>query len=60
MSDDKTKTAPQDAARINVGEDYEVRYWTRELGVSEDILRTAVEKVGPSADKVREYLGSHV
>ena len=59
MSDDKTKTAPQDAARINVNEDYEVRYW-KELGVSEDILRTAVEKVGPGADKVREYLGSHV
>ncbi|WP_297514804.1 DUF3606 domain-containing protein [uncultured Caulobacter sp.] len=60
MSDDKTKRSPQDAARINVHEAYEVRYWTQELGVTEEILKTAVDHVGPSAEKVREYLGSHV
>jgi hypothetical protein len=56
MSDDKTKTHPQDAARINVGEDYEVRYWTEALGISEAALREAVQQVGPGAEKVRQYL----
>lgn len=53
MSDDKSKTAPQDASRINVNEDYEVRYWTKELGVSEDRLRELVKEHGTSAEKVR-------
>ena len=58
MSDDKTKRTPQDASRINVHEDYEVRYWTEALGVSEDVLKEAVQHAGPSAEKVREYLSS--
>lgn len=32
MSDDKTEKASKDAARVNVNEDYEVRYWTQKLG----------------------------
>jgi hypothetical protein len=45
-----------DAKRINVHEVHEVRYWTRTLGVDEHDLRNAVQAVGTSADKVREYL----
>ena len=56
MSDDKTKKQPQDAARINVNEDYEVQYWTEKFGCSEERLRTAVEKVGVSAKAVEEEL----
>ena len=57
MSDDKSKTAPQDAARINVNEDYELQYWTKELGVSETQLRDLVKKHGVSASAVRTALG---
>jgi hypothetical protein len=32
MADDRKQRAPQDAARIKVNEDYEVQYWTQELG----------------------------
>jgi hypothetical protein len=56
MSDDKDKTA-QDRHFIHLGEHYEVRDWTNSLGVTEAQLREAVAAVGPSADKVREYLG---
>ncbi len=28
MADDKTKRGPADRSRINVNEEYEVRYWT--------------------------------
>jgi len=58
MSDDKTNRGAQDRSRINLGEAYEVRYWTSELGVSEDVLREAVAAAGSSAEKVREYLAS--
>jgi hypothetical protein len=56
MPDDKSNRGPADASRINVNEDYELNYWTRELGVSREALKAAVAKVGISADKVREYL----
>ena len=56
MSDDPNIRAPQDRSRINTEQDYEVRYWTKELGVSEEQLRQAVQRVGSSADKVREHL----
>ena len=34
MADDRTNRGPQDRSRINLGEDYEVRYWTDKFGVS--------------------------
>lgn len=35
---------------------HEVRYWTKELGVTEAQLRAAVREVGTSVAKVRAYL----
>jgi hypothetical protein len=42
--------------RINVGEIYEVRHWAKQLGVSIDQLRTAIEHAGPLVDSVRQHL----
>ncbi|SEN19893.1 Protein of unknown function [Luteibacter sp. UNCMF331Sha3.1] len=56
MSDDKSNRGPVDAKRINVNEDYEVAYWTRVLGVSEETLRETVKRVGVMADDVQEAL----
>ncbi len=56
MSDDKKNRGEPDRSRIALNEDYEVRYWTQELGVSVAKLQEAVQAVGHSADKVREYL----
>ena len=53
MADDKRQRAPQDAARINVNEDYELQYWTKELGVSKERLKELVKTHGVSADAVR-------
>ena len=39
MSDDTSLRAPQDASRIAMGEDYEVRYWTNKFGVSRERCR---------------------
>ncbi len=56
MSDDKTKHGAADRSRINMNEDYEVRDWTKTLGVTKEELAEAVKAVGNSADKVKEYL----
>lgn len=56
MVDDKTNAGGADRARISLAQDYEVRDWTKALGVTEDELRAAVDAVGTSADKVRDYL----
>ena len=42
--DDKTKTAPQDRQRINVHEDYELRYWSTKFGCTAEQLKAAVQK----------------
>jgi len=57
MSDDRTKKGPEDASRINLSEEYEVRYWTEELGVSEDRLRQLVKDHGASVEAVMSALG---
>ena len=57
MSDDRQKVGSPDRDRINLSEDYEVRYWTNALGVSEAQLREAVQAAGPMADAVRRHLG---
>ncbi|ADV27264.1 DUF3606 domain-containing protein [Pseudoxanthomonas suwonensis] len=57
MSDDTKQVGSPDRDRINLSEDYEVRYWTGALGVSEEQLREAVAAVGPTAEAVRRHLG---
>lgn len=52
MSDDKTMRGPQDSARIALGEDYEVEYWTKRFGVSRERLQQAVDTVGNGAEAV--------
>ena len=58
MSDDKRKQG-RDRNEIALGEDYEVRYWTTELGISREELEQAVRAVGHSAEKVRAYVRDH-
>jgi len=56
--DDKTKTSPQDAKRVNVNEVYEVQYWTRKFGCTTEQLKAAVTKVGVMAADVEKELKS--
>jgi hypothetical protein len=55
--DNLDKKGQPDRSRINLKEDYEVKYWTKHLGVSREQLAKAVEKVGNSAAAVRKELG---
>jgi hypothetical protein len=56
MADDLDNRGPQDRNRISLAEDWEVRYWTRELGVSKEELERAVKAAGNSVAAVREQL----
>jgi hypothetical protein len=57
MSDDPSNRGGQDKQRINLSQDYEVRYWTDKFGVTPDELRDAVDKVGDRASAVAQELG---
>jgi hypothetical protein len=56
MPDDRSKTRPQDASRINIHEQYEVEYWSKKFGVTAEALKAAVAKVGTSAEAVERQL----
>jgi uncharacterized protein DUF3606 len=55
MSDDKSRE-PSDPNRVGLKEADEREYWMKRFGVSIQELSVAVRAVGPSADKVEEYL----
>ena len=57
MPDNLKERAPQDASRISLGEDWEVRYWTKALGVTEERLRELVRQHGGSAAAIMHALG---
>jgi len=56
MSDSTQKSGAQDRSRINVGQEHELRYWCKELGVDEATLKATVERVGPMVNDVRSAL----
>lgn len=56
MADDLKQTGRQDDQRINLDQDHEVNYWSKELGVSREELRRAVEQAGPTVKNVRQHL----
>ena len=56
MADDLKQTGKQDDQRINVEQDHELSYWSKELGVSREELKRAVEQAGPVVKNVRQHL----
>jgi hypothetical protein len=47
---------PRDRSRVNLNDEWELQYWTKELGVSVDRLQKAVGRVGTSVEAVRNEL----
>jgi Protein of unknown function (DUF3606) len=56
MADDLKQTGRQDEQRINVEQDHELSYWSKELGVSREELRSAVQQAGSLVKDVRQHL----
>jgi Protein of unknown function (DUF3606) len=57
MSDDLNNRGPVDRSKINLSEKHEVRYWSKQLGVTELQLRDAVKVAGSSVENVKQKLG---
>jgi hypothetical protein len=55
--DHLTRKEQPDRSKINMHEPFEVKHWTRKLGIDEAELQKAVDKVGNSAAAVRKELG---
>ena len=59
MSTHRMDSGPVDRTRINMNEPFEVRYWSKELGVSVSQLKAVVKKVGEETDAIRQELATH-
>jgi hypothetical protein len=46
MADDKSKTDDQDRDRVSGNEDYEVRYFAEQNGITEQQTRDLIKKFG--------------
>jgi len=56
MADNLKDRAPEDTKRISLKEEWEVKYWTKALGVSEIELKRLVKEHGPMAADVRKHV----
>jgi hypothetical protein len=56
MADNLKMKDARDDSKINMGQTYEVQYWTKKWGISEKILKEAVTSVGVQVDDVEKWL----
>jgi hypothetical protein len=56
MADNLKETGKPDDQRINIEQDHELNYWSKELGVSHEELRNAIKHAGPVVRDVRQHL----
>jgi len=47
---------PEDPTKINIHQQWELNFWTNELGVTETELKNAVKVVGPMVKDVKKHL----
>lgn len=59
MSEETSNTHGADRNRVNVQDDYELRYWGQRFDVSNELLKRAVDAVGTSAKSVEDWLQAH-
>ena len=56
MPNNLKHSANRDDQRINIVQDFEMRYWTTQLKISEELLRKGVSEVGPMVNDVKKWL----
>jgi hypothetical protein len=57
MFDDRENSGHEDRARVNTNDAWQVAYWTRVLGLTEDRLMALVKEVGPLVANLKKKLG---
>jgi hypothetical protein len=58
MSSNRIDSGPVDRTSINMNEPFEVRYWSKELGISGSQLKAIVKKVGAETVDIRRELAT--
>jgi Protein of unknown function (DUF3606) len=58
MADDKSKTDYRDRSRVAGGEDYEVRHFAEEAGISLEQARTLIKRHGNDREMLHELAES--
>ncbi|MER8724285.1 DUF3606 domain-containing protein [Mesorhizobium sp. M0195] len=58
MADDKTKTDSRDRSRVAGSEDYEVRHFAEEAGITPDQARTLIKRHGTDRKVLNEIAES--
>jgi hypothetical protein len=56
MPDNLNRRMPEDPNKININQQWEIDYWTKELQVSESKLKQAVKTVGVMVADVKKWL----
>jgi Protein of unknown function (DUF3606) len=56
MTDNLNRKGPDDAARINIHEAYELTYWSKKLGAPKEKIIEAVKLVGAMVKDVKKEL----
>jgi hypothetical protein len=57
MFDDREDRGHEGRARINTNEAWQIAYWARVLGLTEERLMALVKEVGPVVANVKKKLG---
>ena len=57
MTEEQAVLGPSDYGYVNLRSEPERRYWTKELGCSEEQLIDAVTTVGPLVVEVKRHIG---
>lgn len=56
IMDSLKRIQPEDPTKINVNQDWEVKYWCNKFNCTESELRNAVKVAGTSVEAVKGYL----
>ena len=56
MAHDNNNVAPRDLRRVNIGDEADLKYWTRTFQCTRYELEAAVRKVGAMAKDIEEEL----
>jgi hypothetical protein len=49
---------PESRAQVDVSDKASIDRWSKALGTTDEALMNAVHQVGPSIDKVKDFLGA--
>ena len=60
MTEEPTSRGGKDRTRIDVGDDHDLRYWSRRLNVSRTDLKRAVDAVGTLSEDVARHFGKEL